>query len=178
MKLKNVGLKFRDKYKIMNGQTFFGQILDIPDTSRVSNFLSARRYLRVHIGTNVQSSNVAIIENDKYIVGEHGTGFFRNPIYKHFKLFLVDQQRAWIRNYETEDLVTGVKKKSSELNLGVVHISVQPKSDLQDSILVQTPRHTIVCDKEIKVDDKLGEDWVVTKVDPQLGLYVAEVKEG
>jgi hypothetical protein len=178
MKLGNVGLRFRSKFKILNGQSFFGQILDLPDTSRVSNFLSARRYLRVHVKSPITAGKVIIADGQRFLVADHGTGFFVKPIYKHFKLFYVDEQREWFTKTDQVDSVTGAKKKSAETSNGIINVSVQPKTDIEDSISIQTTRHTIVTNAAVKVDDKIGPDWVVTKVDPQLGLYVAEVKEG
>jgi hypothetical protein len=178
IRLKNIGKRFRGKYQLVTGQHFYGQILDIPDTSRVSNFFSARRYLRVHKNSTIQAGNVAIIDGSKYIVADHGIGFFKLPIYKHFKLFHVDEERDIIRRGESIDAVTGVKEKDSGTTIGTAYISVQPKSSISDSINIQTPQHTVISDVELIVDDKLGDDWVVTDVDKQLGIYVAEVKEG
>lgn len=212
MRLKNVGLRFRGKYQLVGGQHFYGQLLDIPDTSRVSNFFSTRRYLRVNIteqlgykiftipggsfnndfddsfGSQQPSSQVRrqlIIPSDviiadgvKYIVAEHGTGFFHDPIYKHFKLFSVDLEKTWYTRVGVTNPITGVMEKASDVDAGTIYISVQPKSLIEDSISIQTPQHTIITNAAVNVDDKIGDDWVVTRVDPQLGVYVAEVKEG
>ena len=178
MRLRNVGLRFRSKFKVVDGPHFFGQILDLPDTSRVSNFLSARRYLRVHNNSPITAGKVVEAQGDKFLVGDHGTGFYVKPIYTHFKMFLVDQEREWFTKAEQVNAVTGAKEKATAVSNGEIYISVQPKTDIEDSISIQSPRHTIVTNVALKVDDRLGEDWIVTKVDPQLGLYVAEVKEG
>lgn len=179
MRLKNVGLRFREKYKIVGGQHFYGQILDLPDTSRVSNFFSARRYLRVMINSPVEAGDVIIVDNQKYIVAEHGTGFFCSPIYKHFKLFAVDLEKILYTKSESINPITGVSEKSIATNSGIIYISVQPKSSINDSsISIQIPQHTIIINMEVSVDDVIGDNWLVTRVDHQLGIYVAEVKEG
>lgn len=178
MRLKNVGLNFRGKYQILGGQKFHGQILDLPDTSRVSNFLSARRYLRVHPNTPIDSGMIVIVNNVKYVVAEHGTGFLKSPIYQHFKLFQVDLELELFTKGETVNPVTGVKEKSDKVSQGTVYVSVQPKSTVSDSIKIQTPQHVLVTNTPLKVDDLLGDNWIVTKTDPVLGVYVVEVKEG
>ena len=178
MRLKNVGLNFRGKYKILNGQSFYGQILDLPDTSRVSNFLSARRYLRVHPDTPVTAGMVVVIDRKKYIVADHGTGFLRDPIYQHFKLFQVDLELEHFTKTESKNPVTGVMEKDPKASQGMVYVSVQPKSTMSDSIKIQTPQHVLVTNVELKVDDLLGDDWIVIKSDPVLGVHVVEVKEG
>lgn len=179
MELKNVGLSFRGKYKIDGGQHFYGQILQPPDTSRVSNFLSARRYLRVHNGSAVAAGMVVIVDNKKYLLGDHASGFFRDKIYTHYKMFQVDQERTWFsKSGITTNAVTGVKEASDPTDNGVVALSVQPKSMIEDGFQIQTPQHTVLVGQPVMPNDKLGDDWVVTRVDPQLGIYVVEVKEG
>ena len=178
MKMANIGLRFRGKYKLLNGKDFFGQILDIPDTSRVSNFFSARRYLRVNRNSEIKPTDVVIVDKQKYIVGDHGTGFFKDSIYKHFKLFYVDLELNIYRRTETVNPVTGVKQKSSKsTSIGKAYLSVQPKGSLNDSINIPTPQHVVISDKQLFIDDLLGDHWIVTDVDYQLGIYVAEVKE-
>lgn len=179
MRLKDVGGRFRSKLQIVDGQKFYGQILDLPDTSRVSNFLSARRYLKVFPTSPVSAGDVIIKNNEKFLVASHGVGYFRNPLYIHYKLFKVDEERNWLsRGADTTDSVTGVKKKGTTVDNGSVHLSVQPRSDISDQLNIQSPRHLVITNVAVKVDDKLGDDWVVTKVDPVLDLYLVEVKEG
>ena len=178
MRLKNVGLRFRGRYKVLGGQHFRGQILDLPDTSRVSNFLSARRYLRVHPKTSIVSGIVVVIDSVKYIVADHGTGFLRDPIYTHFKLFQVDQEAEWFTKAESTNTVTGVKEKGVKVSQGTIYISVQPKGSISDSLKIQTPRHVLVTNAALQVDDLIGDNWIVVKSDLVLGIYVVEVKEG
>ena len=111
-RLLETGEKFKMKFKKVGGGEFFGQILDIPDTSRVSNFLSARRYLRTRPNTSVVPADVMIANGKKYIVAEHGDGFFKEVIYKHFKLFEVDHEFTWARKAQVENPVTEIGRAS------------------------------------------------------------------
>lgn len=174
-RLLSVGERFKAKYKKINGTPFFGQVLSIPDTSRVSNFLSTRRYLRTTPFTNVLVSDVVVIEGLNFIVAEHGTGFFVTPIYKHFKMFEVNETVQWFGMTVSVDQVSGVEKVSRSTDLGLVYLSVQPMSDIEDAIRIQQPMRRCVCNKPVKVDDRLGE-WIVTKSDPVLGITLLELK--
>lgn len=177
MGLKRTGLKFRGKLKIEGGQTFLGQILDPPDTSRVSNFLTARRYLRTSIKTPVKANDVIIADStSKFIVAEHADGFFKSPIYKHFKLFSVDEQIEWFTSTRVLHPVTG-QPEDTFISQGLISVSIQPRSDLEDFTNIQVPQHELVLTGRVSLGDKLGEQWVVTKVDYQLGITVARVKE-
>ena len=179
MRLRNVGKSFRGKHKIDGGPHFYGQILDPPDTSRVSNFLSARRYLRVHNNSPVRAGMIVNVDKKDYLVATHATGFFRNPIYTHFKLFQIDATLEWIsKSDRIKNPITGVWEVASDVSKGDIKVSVQPKSTMEDELRIQTPQHVVLSAEELVVGDKLGPDWVVTKVDPQLDVWVIDVKEG
>lgn len=199
-RLLTVGNKFRSKYFLTNGNSFYGQVLEIPDTSRVSNFLSARRYLRTEPNTIVKPRDVVIIDGLKYIVADHGTGFFVTPIYKHFKLFLVDLELKWYTKQIVIHPVTGVKTFDRTLSNGIAYISSQPRSSIEDGLKIQTPQKLFLTNQPVAVDDILGDfidgdlnssdfdpqdfsidgkfvgSYVVTKSDQVLGITDLEVK--
>jgi len=175
-KLADVGLKFQGTFSILNGPKFKGQILSIPDTSRVSNFLSARRYLRTGSVTLVRPGMVVIINQLRYIVAEHGDGFFKDEnIYKHFKLFEIDESVEWLGAQSLRDPVTGVNSTERTKKNGTVYLSTQPKSGIEDELLITHPMKTAICNVQLRVDDKVG-GYVVTKSDKVLGVCLAELK--
>lgn len=175
MELSKVGMKFRGRYKLLDGTEFLGQILNPPDTSRVSNFLSARRYLRVTVDSLVTPRSVVVVDGVKYIVAEHGRGFHGKSIYQHFKLFEVDEEKAWTRPSLSVDTVTGLKKPGTPTSLGTVYMSTITSNDLEDGLKIQTPRGHRVCNALVQVDDFVG-DMVVTKLDVMLGVSILDVK--
>lgn len=175
-RLRKVGSRFKMKFKTVTGKEFYGQLLDIPDTSRVTNFFSARRYLRVSPDTSVVPTDVVIINNIKYLIGFHGDGFHHEPIYRHYKIFQVDLEVAWQRQVSYENPVTGVPETEMVTQAGVVYLSVQPKSQMEDNINIPLQTYLALCNVPVVRGDILGQ-YVVTKVDVQLGLYVVEMKE-
>lgn len=174
--IRGVHERYRSKFTRLDGLAFYGQILDIPDTSRVTNFLSAKRYLRTGPLSPIKPSDVVIIDKVKYIVGEHGTGFLVTPLYKHFKMLKVDAELAWTRNTDVVDAVTGVVKSGTRSSLGTAYISMDTKNDIEDALHIQTERHIFITDKNVQVEDYLGP-YIVTKVDKLIGLSVCEVKD-
>lgn len=175
-RLKKVGDKFRMKFKKVTGAEFYGQFLDIPDTARVSNFLSARRYLRTAPETSVIPTDVIIAGKEKFIVGEHGTGYYLEPIYKHFKLFQVDLESTIKRKAEVKNPVTGLKEVVRVAVPGTLYLSTQPKSMTVDEINIPQDNLVAVCDKEVLKGDAIN-GMLVVKVDRVLGLYLIELKE-
>lgn len=174
-RLLNVGARFKMKLKLVDGREFLGQFLDIPDTSRVTNFFSARRYLRVTPTCFVQPTDVVVAHGIKYLVGFHGDGFHHEPIYRHFKLFQVDKELVLSTKSYVENPVTGVKELVRTPGQ-TAYLSVQPKSQMEDNIHIPLQTYLALCNLPVERDDILG-DYVVTKVDFQLGLYVVEMKE-
>lgn len=175
--LSKVGDNFKMKMKLVTGQQFYGQFLEIPDTSRVSNFLSARRYLRTNVNTIVKPKDVMIADGVKYIVAEHGTGFYQEPIYKHFKLFQVDTELAnYKQQVKTKNPITGVWETGRENSTVKVYLSMQPRGLIEDSLDIQQQIYTAVSNVQLQRND-IVNDLVVTKVDHVLGVYLLELKE-
>jgi hypothetical protein len=174
--LSNTGNYFQARYKKADGSEFFGQMLDIPDTSRVSNFLSPRRYLRTKVTSPIKPTDVVIIDGVTFIVAEHGTGFYKTPIYKHFKLFEVDNLAVWQKNELEEDAITGIQKIIRVTQPGAVYLSVQPKSIQEDTLKIPLGTYLAVCNQLVSRDDILDNKAVI-KVDKVLGVYIVELKE-
>lgn len=176
-KLKKLGGKFRSRFTTIEGSDFFGQILQPPDTARVSNFLSARRYLRVDPDCFLQPGAVVICAGAKYIIAEHGDGFFNTPIYRHFKMFAVDWELPWIGSTSAMDTVTGVYKETKNVAKGTAYISIQPGYSTVDAAIgIPNEQHVFVCDKQPALGDLIG-NYFVQKVDLQLGIAVVGVRK-
>lgn len=176
-RLKSVGDSFKAKYQILPRGEFYGQVLEIPDTARVTNFLSPRRYLRV--GTeveNVIATTVVLIDGVKYIVAEHGTGFYQEPIYRHFKLFEVDLVEDWYKVSKEKNAVTGVNETTRILQPEPVYLATQPKALVEDSIHIQQQTYIAVSNVKVNRNDVVG-NRIVTRVDHVLGCWLLELKE-
>lgn len=175
-RLSKTGNRFKTKLRKENGASFYGQILDIPDTSRVSNFLSARRYLRVNVNSSIVPGDVISGGNLKYIVATHAEGFHLGPIYKHFKLFEVDKELQWKKKSFIKNPVTGINEMVLSEQYETVYISLQPSSDVEDAIKI--PQETFIALSNIRMqrDDSI-DNYIVTKVNEVLGIYMLELKE-
>ena len=177
MGLLGVGKIFQSKYKTTSGKTISGQFLSIPDTSRVTNFLSARRYFRTQPDTKLVPGDILMSDGDLFIVAEHGTGYYKTPIYKHFKMFQVDQQTAHTRKVVATNTVTGLKDKTSDQALGNVYLSIQPDRYIEDGTKLALDSHIAVCNKsDVQVNDLIG-GYLVYKVDIMLGVSVLSLRQ-
>lgn len=174
-RLKNVGRRFQMTFQKDDGTPFYGHVLDIPDTARVTNFLDARRYLRVMPESPIVPTDVVVVAGDKYIVGNHGTGFYFEPIYKYFFLFQADMNVAWKKQRQTDDPITG-QKKTDFIDGGLVWLSLQPKATVIDQINIAQQTFLALCNKAVSRGDFV-DGMIVTKVDSVLGLYLLELKE-
>lgn len=176
MGLSQIGKRFQGYYKTTTSKRVSGQFLSIPDTSRVSNFLSPRRYFRTSPETNLRIGDVLIANGTQFIVAEHGDGFYKTLIYKHFKMFEVDSVVELYKKTKTVDTITGLKDIEASKPSGKIYLSIQPGRYIEDSTKFSLETHTAVCNRsDITVDDMVG-DFVVTKVDHMLGIAVLELK--
>lgn len=175
-RLSNTGDKFKMKLNKVGGGQFYGQFLDIPDTSRVSNFLSTRRYLRTKPNTTVKPCDVIIANNVKFVVAEHGDGFFKEVIYKHFKLFEVSHEYTWKAKTVTKNPLTGLQETTLSTEPSTAYISMQPKSDIEDSINIPQQTYTAISNIEV-TRGEIIDKYVVVKIDKVLGVYLLELKE-
>ena len=162
--------------KKIGGGYFYGQILDIPDTSRVSNFLSARRYLRVNPSSLIVAGDVVSGGTTKYIVATHAEGFFLGPIYRHFKLFVVDKEFQYKKKSFVENPVTGIKELVLSEQIETAYLSLQPSSDVSDIIKIPQETFIGICNIPMSRDDQI-DNYIVTKVNEVLGVYLLELKE-
>lgn len=175
--LSQIGKRFRSKLKIVGGPAFLGQMGSIPDTSRVSNFLSARRYLRTAVVTPVKPGKVILANDREYIVADHGDGFYVEPYASYFKLFEVDVVADWYPKAFAVDPITGVETLDRSVKSTTkVRMSTQPKTDIEDQLQIQTGQKTAIVNVAVAVDDILDQ-YIVTKVDQVLGVYLVELKD-
>lgn len=176
MGLQGIGKRFQTLYRTTTGKAVMGQFLSIPDTSRVSNFLSARRYFRTQPITNLHYGEVLVANGNKFIVAEHGDGFYKEVIYKHFKMFEVDYVVDVLKKNKVKDPITGVRDVNLTVPAGKVYLSMQPGRYIEDTTKLSIETHTAVCNRiDITVDDQVG-DFIVSKVDIMLGISVIELK--
>lgn len=176
--LRNVGGRFMATYYTVQGLPFKGQVGAIPDTSRVSNFLSARRYLRVKPDCFVAPGAVVSVAGKLYICAEHGDSFYVDVINKYFKLIEVDEVLNWDTRVEVTDPVSGVKTMEFESTSPgpLVYLSTQPTSSIKDQMHIPVTQKVAICNRAVQVDDRIG-GYKVTKVDQVLGVYLLELKD-
>lgn len=176
-RLKSIGQRFRTTFVTVEGKRLRGQLLENPDTSRVSNFLSPRRFLRTSVPNPVTAGEIVIANGVYFIVSFHGDGFhLDDAIYSHFKLFEVDKISKWYSHGTYLDPVTGQEIGREDLIPQTVYLSTNPDSYERDSVKIPNKRIEAVCNSEVKVEDRI-DNFIVTKVDKVLGVYLVELKE-
>jgi len=172
MGLENAGRRFESKIQIEGGQKVFGQFLEIPDTTRVSNFNSARRLLRTSKTAGVRPGQVLIDAYGIYwMVGEHGQSENRHH---YFKLFQADLQLSWARNMVEEDVLTGLKGSVMLSPLGEIRGTYERRTDETGSMMPDEPANLFITPADLKKND-LVDGRKVIRVDHQLGLTIAEL---
>lgn len=165
--------------RVENGDHFLGFIRQTPDTTRVTNMLSARRILQVHPNATVQMGDEIeeLSTNQRWMCAEHGYGFYgAAAFYRHFKLFEVHNHVVWQRPLVDEDDLTGLTSSDALQTMSTaLAISEEPEPDFRDDLRVAQDKRFIVTNKEILVGDVI-DGMKAISVDHQLGLYTADLE--
>lgn len=176
-RLAEVGKKFQMKMAKIDGTVFYGQLLAIPDTSRVSNFLTPRRYLRTASIPPVVPGDVIKVQGTTYIVAQHGGGYFKDYVVaQYFKLFEVTSREDWYAAVTTTNAVTGIKEMERVNQDEQIYVSLQPKGEIKDEIHIQQQSYIAIINRAVGRNDQIG-NLMVTAIDPVLGVYEVEMKE-
>ncbi len=175
-RLDRTHMHFRSRLRKIDGQEFFGQILNPPDTSRVSNFLSARRYLRVSPKSGIAPRDVVLVAGKPFIVAEHASGFYVTEIYRHFKLFEADWVAEVFPARRVMNPVSGVLELTRIGSDGEIYMSTQPALPINDQINIPVNQVIVATNYDLKIDDMVGPSHLVTKVDTLLGVTVATLR--
>jgi len=160
------------------GKVGMGQILDIPDTTRVTNMNPIRRLFRVAHNSPIEIRDIIILpDGSKFIVAKHGTGWGSNVLYKHYMIFEINEQMTWKRTTLDVDPVSGLDIPGASTE-SLIWVITRPLLDVTDSrIGVAVDVDHIITDAAIKPGDRVN-NRAVTDVTEELGLIVAKIEHG
>lgn len=167
-----------------SGSAFYGQLTDIPVTTRVSNFNSPRRLFRVLPNSILEVGDTFKDPNGKvFLVAEHGDQFLKGKhLYTHHKLFemthiaAIGREGDKVRDPVSKQLIEGQPVWEQG-----IWIAFEIRSSGNDVIGVNIKRQQIITGYPITEGDLiqiLGYDKqaVVERVDEQLGVYIGQIE--
>lgn len=161
-----------------NGKVARGQILDIPDTTRVSNMNNVRRLFRVAPKTPLDVRDIIILpDQTKFILGEHGKAWNHGLLYRHFMAFEITGQFQWRSESVMIDPVTGleVPAASTPVNIWASQQTLRDATDSKIGVAVDVD--SLITDVLVQPGDHI-DNRVVTDVSTQLGLTVVRLEHG
>lgn len=174
-RLADVVLKDFTDLQILDGQRFRGQLLDIADTTRVTNFHSSRRLLRVRPNSPVRVAD--LIQTDTaqiFLCASHGDGFVGKMVYRYFKLYEMDSTAMWQRRITSEDIVTGLERSDELTDMGIIYFALEQAGTISDKLHISTGKYSVITNADLQPSDIIG-DYNVLRSDKLLGVTIAEV---
>lgn len=165
-----------------DGAKFYGQLTDIPNTTRVSNFNAARRLLRVKPACRIKAGDTFYDMNNRvHLVAEHGDQFLSGKhLYTHYKLFTMEDYITMVRRDDkTRDPITNLKVTGGTEPPVSLWIAHEMRSTSGDAVGTPIKRQQIITGYALQPTDMLtihGRKAVVEIVNEQLGIYIAHVK--
>lgn len=173
--LGNAAARFDTTFQIVNGPRFRGQLQEIADTTRVSNFHSARRLLRVRPGSAVRVRDVFRTSGGQlFLCASHGDRFRIDQLFREFKLFEMTEIAEWLRKEVTVDPVTGLEVGGDYVSKGPIYVAEEPAGDEEDQIRIPRQTFRLITGADLKVDDMVN-GMIVRAVTTELGVTVAEI---
>jgi hypothetical protein len=177
MELRNVGKRFEITFTRDDGRRFKGFIYAPPASqTKSTTFITARRILKVSDKSDVKEGDVFKLPNGTYgLCFDMQDGYFYEPNFHLFGLVTLDQNLSWKRKTLVEDPVTLRMVSGEPEDLGFLRCVTEYVRQDEDSLKVPGSVFRLLCGKEIKEGDLLGEEFVVKKVYKILGIYMAYV---
>jgi hypothetical protein len=98
------------------------------------------------------------------------------PIYRAFRAFRLTHSVSWTRATTVTDTLTGLLKSIGDKNLGPLRCVMDPDRTYRDGVLRVMPNALqLVTGQAIQLGDKI-DGRVVKRINPVLGVYLAELE--
>lgn len=166
------------------GSAFYGQFTDIPLTTRVSNFNSARRLLRTLPESALSIGDTFVDpEGTVFLVARHGDQFINGKhLYTHHKLFeMTDKVKIGRAEAPVRDPVSKQLLDVDPVWDTNVWIAFEVRSSAKDVVGVSFNRQELITGYYLKEGDLINfgasnPEAVVERVDKQLGVYIGQIQ--
>lgn len=179
--LSAVDTRFLSTFIIIEGGVgTFQAIINEPGQGEVPSFQFnlPRRLMRLGVGVPVEAGMVVRDQfGAVFMLGKHGASESRGKVlFKNFRLFEATDQFTWRGRGKEIDPTTRLERDAGEISKGMIWGVYEPETreafDRQMRSNFETGR--LITNRQVLLDD-LIDDKKVTRVDEQLGLYIATV---
>ncbi|MDR3436431.1 hypothetical protein [Telmatospirillum sp.] len=175
--LSELGQRFRQRLKTVDGRHFYGAISLLPETSGRGNvFYTPRRVLNVRPSCGITSGMLIYDTSGRVMLtawagDDEAQGTFSTL----FKLFDLDHQLVWSRSVTTKDAVTGLSKQTTTLqSLGTFWGTLELLSQDLNSLSALS-RYRVLCNTVLKIGDIINKNKTVRRIEYAMGITIAEV---
>lgn len=180
--LSKVGRRFYHKFEVIeNGRGWVTGLLS--DTEQESQptyvFIQPRHVFRTPMPTALKAGMVIRSKSGEvYIVGENGPSEHRyGTIWQSFRLFEATARVSWARRGKVTDPITTLERdKQIPDPLGMIWVAYEPfdREAVDREMRFSFEQHRVIAGVPLQAED-LIDNRPITKVDKQLGVYIAVV---
>ena len=174
--LRDTGERFFSTFQIDGGQRIRASIWAVPDTTRVTNFNSARRVLRCKPGTPMQAGQVIHSPTGQtWIVANYGDSYQGGVVFRAFKLYEADRKGPLEREGRVKDPVTGLERPGVTDEIAEIYYTLEPAGSEEDKVQIPEAEYELITNVPLQLSDRV-DGYKVLRVDMQLGIYIAHVR--
>lgn len=179
MDIKKVGRRFYQSYQKEDGSMFKGLIGKPSMTGRYSNYTVVGTVLFTGPETTLSAGDVFFSKFGQALLcldnaNEETLG--RTQLCYTIKL--MNRKLSWKRPQKVVDPVSGMEMDSEKFEeLGDIYCSLEADGKTSDSVQqISYKNYVVITNKDLKPNDILNDNMVVTSVDTFLGVVVANIQ--
>jgi hypothetical protein len=174
--LSELGQKFRQRLRTVDGRHFYGAISLLPETAgRGNTFYTPRRVLNVRPSCGINAGDMIYDTSGRVMLAAWaGDDEAQGAFSALFKLFDLDQQLVWSRSVTVADPVTGLMRDTTSQALGTFWGTLELLGPDITSLSALS-RYRVLCSAAIQLNDRINGTLTVRRIEHAMGITIAEV---
>lgn len=178
--LANVGMRFDSEYQRSDGLKFVGSILPADEGNvPTADFTYERLLLRVPVDSPLKTKDIMFdVYGRRFLLMDHGIGqMYSQTLYRTHRLAQLTAEVSWTRMQTVTDTLTNLKKSTTPTELGPIWVALEPfgREPLDLTLRVKEQIRRLITGSPVQLGD-LIDGQVVKRLDPMLGVWLAEVQ--
>ena len=174
--LSELGQKFRQRLKTVDGRHFYGAISMLPETAGKGNtFYTPRRVLNVRPSCGINPGDLIYDTSGRVMLAAWaGDDECQGTFSALFKLFDLDQQLVWSRSVTVADPVTGLMRNTTTQALGTFWGTLELLGPDITSLSALS-RYRVLCNAPLKLNYSINGHLTIRRIEYAMGITIAEV---
>lgn len=162
------------------GTRFRGSLQPVNEGSQpVDTFAEPRVIMRVRRNEPVKSGDIVMDAiGRRFLVADHDEHIWNDSLmFRSHKMLRITDRLSWRRSQDTTDVVTGLKRSGTEVELGPIWcvLEVYGREQIDFGLRVAEDLRRVITGADVKLGDRI-DDAIVKRIAPIFGVKVLEIQ--